>query len=348
MERRLSLVLDEACNISLTLEHMDSKELDKLISKKFTSSDEVRKQYASKIESYLRSHQSFLDRVYNDTGKKYNGSIVITEVQNDLTVERKKVLYKKHMTIFKEITKNKKFMLALEKRDYINYRSALQNNKPYSRIFLEYYATELRFRCTSDSKFNRVTGQWRNAIKESYYYYDYIRVVLKEYKNRYKELGLDSPDVIYSKYLAEKQASNTAKELNEEIESLSRIQSGDQFERDLLLHIDDYKDDNPRFKSHADEDQYPGDLEPFGMDYINHEEMEKVISLNDDLLPDIDNVEEIPRFKTHADEDGYPGDLEPFGMGYNNDVEGDVNKETSKTKTKTLNNGNHILFDEER
>lgn len=286
MERCLSLVLDEIGNISLTLEKMEAKELDKYISKNFNSSEEIRKKYASKIDPYLESRKAFITKVelYND--KRYAGSIVITELQDDLIIKKKKVLYKKDMVIFREITKNKKFILALENRDYINYHSALKNNEKYARIFSDYFAKEIRFRCISEAKFNRVMGQWRNDIKDLNRYYDLVRIVLKEYKNRYKELGLDSPDVVYSSYLA-----------GQELRRKSMLEEQKQLEYEMMKAImnkDKQEDESARYKSGADEEGYPGDLERWGTDHINTEELEE-------------------------------------GM--------------TNSKTKTLNNGHHKLFD---
>lgn len=301
MERSLSLVLDEMGNISLTLEKMDARKLDEYISKNFNSSEEIRKKYSAKIDPYLEQYKAFITKVEIYNEKKYAGSIVITELQDDLFVKRKKVLYKRDMIIFREITKNKKFVLALENRDYINYQSALKNEEKYNRIFSDYFGKEIRFRCTSDGKFNRTMGQWRNAIKDLNRYYDLIRTVLKEYKNRHKELGLDSPDVVYSSYLAGQEVryqSILEEERRSEYEFAQSVKKGDKQALDLAAHIDDYKEekiDEPvRYVSGADEDEYPGDLERLDNSQTSTTELEE-------------------------------------GM--------------SNSKTKTLNNGHHKLFD---
>lgn len=288
MERSLSLVLDEMGQISLTLEKMEAKELDKYIIKKFNSSEEIRKKYAAKINSYLEQHKAFTTKVelYND--KKYRGSIVITELQNDLTIKKKKVLYKKDMIIFKEITKNKKFILALENRDYINYQNALKNGTKYDRIFSDYFGIEIRFRCTSDGKFNRTMGQWRNVIKDLNRYYDLIRTVLKEYKNRYKDLKLDSPDVVYSRYLAGQEVryqSWLEEERQSDYEFAQAVKKGDKKALDLASYIYDYKEEKMdkieepiRYVSGADEDEYPGDLERLDNSQISTRELEEGMS----------------------------------------------------------------------
>lgn len=265
MERCLSLVLDEMGNISLTLEKMEARELDKFIIKNFNSSEEIRKKYAAKIESYLEQRKAFITKVeiYND--KRYAGSIVITELQNDLSIKKKKVLYKKDMIIFKEITKNKKFISALQERDYINFHSAVKEHKPYERIFSDAYSREIKFHCHSVNKFNRVMGQWRNLIKDFDRYYEIVRVVLKEYKNRYKELGLDSPDVVYSKYLTAKQ------------ESLKEKEEADRIFAEQSKTLD--KIEQPtRYVSGADEEEYPGDLEKNDNSQVSTEELEEGMS----------------------------------------------------------------------
>lgn len=339
MERTLSLVLDTDAKISLTLEKMEAKALDEYISKNFNSSEEVRKKYASVIDEFLSKHQNFIQKVETDNNKRYAGSIVITELQDDLTVKRIKVLYKRDIRIFKEITKNSHFILGLENRDYINYVNALKNNENYKRIFLDYYAKELRFRNVSEAKFKRVMEQWRSAIKQSYRYYDIIRAVLKEYENRYQQLKLPSPNNIYSTYLASKSLMNKSKELEKEIQALDKLKSGDRFEKDLLMHIDDYKlqEEPTRFKNDADEEEYLGDLENHLR--IPDFDLDDIIDLDEQT-----NVEQPKRYKTGADEEGYPGDLEKLNSESYLDEE---DSGFTSSKTKSLHNNHYKLFTNE-
>lgn len=305
MERCLSLVLDKEARISLTLEKMEARELDEYISKNFTSSEDVRKKYSKQIEAYLAGHQKFIKEVEESNGKRYAGSIVITELQDNLTVKRIKVLYKKDIRIFKEISKNKKFILSVENRDYINYINSIKNKEDYYRIFLDYYAKELRFRSENYKHFKRVMGSWREAIKQSKVYYEIIRRVLKEYEQRYKELKLDSPTVVYSKYLEERSIARKNKELEEEMASLDNLQKGDSLERSLLMHEDDYKKED-----------------------------------EGDLITDKEPKQPI-RYKTYADEEGYPGNLEDLytsGQYSNMDELMDGEEIVSTQKMKTLHN----------
>lgn len=315
MERCLSLVLDKEARISLTLEKMEARELDEYISKNFTSSEDVRKKYSKQIEEYLAGHQNFIKEVEENNGKSYAGSIVITELQDDLTVKRIKVLYKKDIRIFKEISKNKKFILAVENRDYINYINSIKNKENYYRIFAEYYGKELRFRSENPDHFKRITGSWREAIKESRYYYEIIRRVLKEYEQRYKELKLDSPTVVYSKYLEERSLVRKNKELEEEIASLDNLQKGDSLEQRLLMHEDDYRKEDE------------GDL-------ITDEEIAMLFR----------KPEQPIRYKTYADEEGYPGDLDDsYTPGHYSNMDELMDEEEVVTtqKTKTLHNDHY-------
>lgn len=304
MERSLSLVLNGRQSnimflqdtIMLTLETKESKELDEYISKSFNSSDEIRKKYADIISAFLKQHQNMIQRIENETGKKYSGSIVITEFHDDLTLERKRVIYKKDIILFKEITKNKKFVLELENRDYINYQ---KNKQEYTRIFSDFFGKELRFNCTSDAKYNRVLGQWRNAIKGAFCYYDIIRRVLKEYESRYKDLGLDSLDVIYSKYTGNKQKKimdDVVQEIEQEIVGLEKVKAGDRLEKDLLMHLSDYEEepreyeeDPRRISKVYNVDGYPGDLEDWSTD--RHIPNEEGISFQPFVLEDYEESE---------------------------------------------------------
>lgn len=269
MKRSLSLVLDRDDNIYLTLETMEARELDLFVSKKFNSSDEIREYYKSVIDPFLEQYRKYLE---NKTHKR--GRIVITELQDDLTIEEKRVIYKKSLIIFHEITKNKKFIDILQDRDYI--RSA--NDKNYRRIFSEDYGVEIKFHSQTPSKYNRLMGQWRNVIKDYRFYYDLIRSVLKEYEEirtdiKYKNLNLPTLDAVYNEFLKEKQA-NKEKKRNEKLET---EQAYDEAMEEL------YKEDSirteegisVRYQSGADVDGYPGDLERWDTSQVSTVEIEE-------------------------------------------------------------------------
>lgn len=186
--------------IGLTLETMDSEELDSYISSNFESSDDIRKKYEKEITRFLEQHHAYIEKAEEKLGRKFNGAIVVTEMDEDLNLERKKVLYKKYRIIFNQITNEKSFMLAIANRDYINFINARKKGEPYERLFSEFHSRELRFHSTTDNQFRKVVGQWRNQIKNSSIYYEIMRTILKEYENRYKELGLSSPDMVYRTY----------------------------------------------------------------------------------------------------------------------------------------------------
>lgn len=283
MERSLTLILNNKENnrmplheaIFVNLETMEAKDLDIFILKKFDSSDDVRKKYANKIYFFLEQNKDFIEQVERQNGRRFNGNIIITEIHDNLMLERKKVLYKKHLVLFRETTKIKKFMVALEARDYLNECKAKNDNRQYRRLFSEFYSRELRFNCFRENNFKRIAGQWRNAIKESDYYYDYIRLTLKEYKERYKELELESLDVIYSKYLDNIELKKQTRKqvgIEEEIEDLKCVKLEDRLSKDLLNHLSDYVEPK-RYRTYADEEGYPGDLEDWGQDIIPEDEI---------------------------------------------------------------------------
>ncbi len=277
MEWNLSLALDKNAQISLDLVHMESKQLDEYVSSVFISSEDVRKKYATQIEKFLDQHREFIKKIEADIHRPYAGGIVITELKEDLSVKKIKVLYKKDIVVFEEIIKNKKFILDLENRDYINFINAYKNNKEYSRLFADYYAKNIRFRSLEPKKFSRIINSWQKAIKESPRYYEIIRIVLKEYENRYKNLGLDSLTVVYSKYMKEKDLERKSKEL--EMQSLDNLNNEENLELELLMYEEDYKSEKPprRYKTYADEEGYPGDLD----DSYNHEEYSNLEEIDD-------------------------------------------------------------------
>ena len=214
-------------------------------------------------------------------------------------------------------------MLTIENRDYINYINSFKNGNEYSRIFSEYYAREIRFRSTNPQKFSRAINSWNEAIKESKDYFEIIRTLLKEYELRYKDLKLDSLAIVYSKSLEEKNLVRKSKELEEEITSLSKLQSGDSFERSLFMHQDDYKK-----KDTSDKDDFN----------LSDEEWAAIFKKP---------KEEPVRYKTYADEDGYPGDLDD---SYNRDQYSNIDEledesdTFTSSKTKTLHNNAYKYF----
>ncbi|MBE6138755.1 MAG: hypothetical protein E7173_03325 [Firmicutes bacterium] len=282
MERSLSLILNGGQSdqmplsgtIMLTLVTMELKELDMYICKNFNSSSDVRAKYAAQIEPFLEQHKSLIERVERETGRKFRGSIVITELSDGLILERKKVIYKKDMVVFNRITRYKSFLLALERRDYLNSQRAGSKAKGYERIFSDFYSQQLRFYCHTDSRFKKVSGSWRMAIKESSRYYDIIRMVIKAYESRYKELNLPSIDVLYSEYLKEISARKNSNAINdspEELEDIDLLTGTDRLTEDLRSHMDDYKEPK-RYKTYADEEGYPGDLDDGCLDRMPGEE----------------------------------------------------------------------------
>ena len=71
MERSLSLILNGEKNnlmplnktIFLQLETMDSKQLDEYVSKKFNSSEDVRKKYSNDINQFLEQNKELISSI---------------------------------------------------------------------------------------------------------------------------------------------------------------------------------------------------------------------------------------------------------------------------------------------
>lgn len=244
MQRNLMLILNGGKEnkmpsqsvIGLTLETMDSEQLDAYISTKFESSDDIRKRYEKEINHFLDENYNFVQSAEEKLGRKFNGAIVIAEIDENLVLERKKVLYKKHRIIFNEITNIKKFMLAIAARDSINAVKAREENRKYDRLFSEFHARELQFHSTTDEQFRRVVGQWRNQIHNSPSYYETVRRVLKEYENRYKELGLYSPDIIYSMHQTISKGNQSFRSPRE-----TKIEELEQLKHDVAIVTEEVK-----------------------------------------------------------------------------------------------------------
>lgn len=309
-----TMPLDQA--ISLNLETMDSRDLDDYVSKSFNSSEEIRKKYADQINPFLEKHRNLIEKIESETGRSFQGSIVITELDEKLMLERKRVLYKKDIIVFKEIIKKIRFLLAIVNRDYINWINAQKKGEKYTRLFPEYYGRSFNHYSDNNNQFQRIRGEWLNSVKDNPNYYEFIRRILKEYEGRYKGLGLDSPDVVYSKYLEDKERKKQERQ-----EAKQEAINSKEYENIPL--VDSKPDRVPNF---ADEDGYLGDLEDW-----NSPKKE-----NDDIIVESNVDDEIvPRFPNDADEPGYTGDLEDWSR----------NTE-EKGKTMTLHNNYSKMFHE--
>lgn len=263
MIRNLSLILDKDGEISLTLESMDSIELDKFIMKNFGSSEEVRNKYASIINPYLEQHKSFLDDVYNRTGRKFRGSIVITELQNDNSIQLKRVFYKGYISIYKQIfnslMQNRDFVIALRNYDSLRqYSNSDKNYKPLFRIgkgknpiypdIADYGESDrIRYAYLRGKDFEPIIADWKAIKRDRQEYYDAMRAAFSYYNNIYcrDHVGL-------------KKVEDIAKQMKNEIE---REREANKFDEALIDTNSVPVEEPVRYISGADEDGYPGDLE---------------------------------------------------------------------------------------
>ena len=274
MSRNLSLILDREGEISLTLESMDGIELDKFIMKNFSSSEEVRRKYVNIIEPYLKGHKNFLDEIYNRTGRKFRGSIVITEVQDDNSIQLKRVFYKGYISIYKQIfndlMNSRDFVIALRNYDYLQQNS--NNKKNYMPLFrigkgknpihpdiADYGdSDEIRYAYFKGRDFGPIIADWKSRKKAQEKYYDTMRSVFSYYNNIYcrDHIGL-------------KKVEDLAKKMKAEIE---REREANKFDEALIDMNSALIEEPVRYISGADEDGYPGDLEKNDNSQFNADE----------------------------------------------------------------------------
>ena len=264
MIRNLSLILDKDGEISLTLESMDSVELDKFIIKNFSSSEEIRNKYASVINKYLEEHKDFLDEIYDRTGRRFRGSVVITELHDDQTIELKRVFYKGYISIYKKIFNNlmssRDFVYALRNYDSLkqyskkdkNYRPLFRIGKGKDPIHPDIYdygeSDQIRYAYFKGRDFGPIISEWKAMKRDKNEYYDAMRTAFSYYNNIYcrDHVGL-------------KKVEDLAKKIKSEMEKERELIKARENAIDEPTYID--IEEPVRYISGADEDGYPGDLE---------------------------------------------------------------------------------------
>lgn len=272
MERNLSLILDRDGEISLTLEKMDSVELDKFIIKNFSSSEEIRNRYANIIEPYLKDHQKFLDEIYNRTGRKFRGSIVITELQNDQTIQLKRIFYRGYISIYKKVFNNlmnsREFVIALRNYDSLRQYSNVNTDKNYKPLFRigkgkdpiypDIYdygdSDQIRYAYFKGRDFEPIISQWKARKQDRNEYYDVMRAVFSYYNNIYcrDHAGLKKVEDLVKQIKSAIEIERKNEKLEEEkLKSIAYMEMSKPSSEEKVV----------RYISGADEEGYPGDLE---------------------------------------------------------------------------------------
>ena len=132
---------------------------------KFESSEEIRYLYQDTIEKFIEENYEHISYIKEKNKRKETGDIALIRTRNQ---ERKRirVLYKKHIEVFKRIIKNNEFEEYL-KQYFTEYYKRIQQYK-YQEIIINEELSTL------------------------------IRRVYEIYKNYAKENDKSSPDTIYT------------------------------------------------------------------------------------------------------------------------------------------------------
>ena len=210
MERYLVIALDENCNIYKTLMKAESNELDKFTSK-FEDTYDIRKHFEKQIEEFFNDNADTIKNMEEKNNRKETGDIVVNEVNEYGMPERKRVIYKKSIIVFKEIIKKRSFMQVMARYDH--YGKAKNNFSIFSGFENYIIMNDFTYK---QGTFLANVSKWKTRIKKSENYYNIIRVFLKKYNEKYNELGLKSMDAIYKEYKINTELKNKEKQIYEE------------------------------------------------------------------------------------------------------------------------------------
>lgn len=161
----LTICIDQQGKRKTILETGPIEKIDAITSEA-ESPIELRYYYSEKIEEFQEKYQTYMDDLTRKNKRIENGDIALFTTRNK-EFARIKILYKKHLKVFKEIIKDYDFQCYLRKYYYREY-AAIQRY------------------CHTDLKLTRETSIL-------------IRQVYNIYKIYAKETKKSSPDVIYTK-----------------------------------------------------------------------------------------------------------------------------------------------------
>lgn len=165
MQRYLSIVLDEKCNISHTLIADNNYELDQYIYNHFKDSEQIRTVFKPQIEYFLNSNKTLIHNIEDKNGKMYRGQIVILQVNEDGTLKRIKVIYKKDVEkIKKELLTNQEFM-----------KKFVYANRRYFSDFIYYNIKKLQ----SKTYYDNMMREFYKNIKTTANFFEFCRSILK-------------------------------------------------------------------------------------------------------------------------------------------------------------------------
>ncbi len=165
MIRRLSIVLDDNCNISRTLVSMDNYLLDRYIYDHFVNLEQVRNAFNTQIESFLVENKDLISNIEMTTNQKYRGQITILQVNSDETLKRLRIIYKS------DVNRIKKDLLT----DQVFMQKFVFENRRYFSDFI-YYRTR---RLQRKTPYNQMMRQFYDNIKENVSFFEFCRAILK-------------------------------------------------------------------------------------------------------------------------------------------------------------------------
>lgn len=183
MQRYLSIVLDEKCNISHTLMFNDNYDLDQYIYNNFEDSEKIRTAFKSQIEDFLNSNKTLIHNVEDKNGKMYRGQIVILQVNEDGTLKRIKVIYKKDVEKIKnELLTNQQFM-----------QKFVYDNRKYFPDFIYCKTRKLQ----SKTFYDNMMREFYKNIKTSTNFFEFCRSILKyaEFQKKKDADNLSEPSL---------------------------------------------------------------------------------------------------------------------------------------------------------
>lgn len=207
MKRTLSLVLNDDNTIILNLiKEMDASELDKFILSHFEDSEDIRKYYKKQIDSFLTSHQSYVDKIEKESGKQFRGWIRLLETREirpgEVSIEQVRILYPKHIAAVPSMIQSQATLKEYQKQYNIRankYRLKQLTNET-SHIVKYFHAKRFY-----DKNNLKVIKDWMNSKKNTETYFDRIRILVKAYEIVRRRLHLPTIDSLYRYKQLEKQ-----------------------------------------------------------------------------------------------------------------------------------------------
>lgn len=216
MQRSLSLVLDPEFRLCLTLLKDEADKIDDFTTKNFESSLDIRKCFDKQIKQFLEENKRYIYEVEHRSGKKFRGRIVVLEATNkndSLILIEKRVLYKKHKNVFKELVKDKKTMLKFLEFENIGF---IQYG--YRRLISQFLRQQITY---LDYNSKRKVDLIIKELKQKNFY-DILRVIVKAYEFERKKRNLPTIEEIYERNKKSKSPNHQSDvDPNEDVEPSS-------------------------------------------------------------------------------------------------------------------------------